>query len=369
VRTSPRFRAGRGGNRGDGPQGRPPLDAAASQEVVDIRLFRAERRQSLMRQLQSERTRALTQRAVERGRRARIELLILAPMIAGVVYAYQHREELFGLDVEIRIAAVFAMVALGLAVTRALGRALEPWMARRVDPGTAGTLGFLVRLFALVFALIVALRLAGLRPATLAVGGAFTAVVLGLAAQQTLGNLFAGLVLLSTRPFRVGDRVRLQAGGLAGQIEGDVRSLGLLYVTLSDGLDPIMVPNSMVLTAAIVPLREPASVDLRARLRRNVRPTHLEALIEESITIPLRSDPHISLEEIDDDGVVMRIAATPQDNANGPRLADEILAAIAGMTRESEASRDECSDDGRRDGSNGRSAEREAQRVTTQTDG
>ena len=46
--------------------------------------------------------------------------------------------------------------------------------------------------------------------------------VFGLAAQQTLGNLIAGMVLISARPFKVGDRVRLQAGGIAGQIEGVV---------------------------------------------------------------------------------------------------------------------------------------------------
>ena len=55
---------------------------------------------------------------------------------------------------------------------------------------------------------------------SLAVGGAFTAVVFGLAAQQTLGNLIAGMVLLSARPFRVGELVRLQAGPLAGRTEG-----------------------------------------------------------------------------------------------------------------------------------------------------
>jgi small conductance mechanosensitive channel len=59
-------------------------------------------------------------------------------------------------------------------------------------------------------------------------------VVFGLAAQQTLGHVIAGTVLLSARPFRVGDRVRLHAGGLAGQIEGVVSSLGLLYTTLAD---------------------------------------------------------------------------------------------------------------------------------------
>jgi small conductance mechanosensitive channel len=38
----------------------------------------------------------------------------------------------------------------------------------------------------------VALRVAGMAPSTLAVGGAFTAVIVGLAAQQTLGNLVGG---------------------------------------------------------------------------------------------------------------------------------------------------------------------------------
>jgi hypothetical protein len=69
--------------------------------------------------------------------------------------------------------------------------------------------------------------IAGVTAATIAVGGAFTAIVLGLAAQQTLGSLFAGIVLQSTRPFRVGERVRLVGGALAGSLEGTVSSLGL----------------------------------------------------------------------------------------------------------------------------------------------
>lgn len=98
---------------------------------------------------------------------------------------------------------------------------------RRVDPATAGTLGFLIRLFAMAAVVVLALRIAGVTAATLAVGGAFTAIVLGLAAQQTLGSLFAGIVLQSTRPFRVGERVRLVGGALAGPLEGTVSSLGL----------------------------------------------------------------------------------------------------------------------------------------------
>ena len=97
-------------------------------------------------------------------------------------------------------------------------------------------------------------------------------MIFGLAAQQTLGNLIAGTVLLSARPFRVGERVRLQGGPLAGQIEGTVSSLGLLYTTFATGEDSIMVPNSVVLNVAVLPLREPEAVNLRARLRAGMTP-------------------------------------------------------------------------------------------------
>ena len=145
---------------------------------------------------------------------------------------------------------------------------------RRMDPATAGTFGFLIRLITMGVALILALGVAGASLQSLAVGGAFTAVIVGLAAQQTLGNVIAGMVLLSARPFRVGERVRLQAGAVGGQVEGIVSSLGLLYTTLSAGADQIMIPNNVVLAAAVVPLREPDSVDVKVRLtlRRAAQP-------------------------------------------------------------------------------------------------
>ena len=163
-------------------------------------------------------------------------------------------------------------------------------------------------------------------------GGAFTAVIFGLAAQQTLGNLIAGTVLLSARPFRVGDRVRMQGGGVAGHVEGVVSSLGLLYTVLANGEDSIMVPNSVVLGMAVSPLREPDAVDLRARLSPEVRPSDVQTLLERNVTVPTRGHPNIVLEEFDGDELVVRISATPQDPVEGPKLADEILMAISLFT-------------------------------------
>jgi small-conductance mechanosensitive channel len=275
--------------------------------------------------------RELSRKAVKR---ARIQLAVLLPLLAAVLLMYAYRDELFGrsLDTPVRVLTVVALMILGWQFARDIGRSAGPMLFRRLDPGTAGTVGFLIRLTTILVAFLVAARIAGLDPRTLAVGGAFTAVVVGLAAQQTLGNLIAGTVLLSARPFRVGDRVRLQGGGLAGTVEGVVASLGLLYTTFASGDDLILVPNSVVLSVAIVPLREPDGVDLRARLRPGVTPEDIKRLLSEALETPIRGEPHVALEELDGDEVVVRIQAVPEHAEDGSRLAGEVLSTVARET-------------------------------------
>ena len=266
-------------------------------------------------------------------RRARREAIVIVPLIAAVLVAYSHRIELFGRDVLVRVIAVIVLVILGWLFARAIGRALKPTLFKRLDPGTAGTVGFIIRLAAIALAILIALRVAGLDAETLALGGALTAVVIGLAAQQTIGNVFAGMVLLSARPLRVGERVRLSGGMIAGQIEGVVSTLGLLYTTLQDRGDTIMVPNNTVITLAITPLKEPDAVDLRARLPAETKPSRIQRLLEDAVEVRTRTPPRIALEEIDDNEVVVRVTATPLAASEGPELADEILTVLARASR------------------------------------
>jgi small conductance mechanosensitive channel len=264
--------------------------------------------------------------------RARWEALVFLPLLIGVIVAYNHRHDLFpGAGDVVKILTVVVLVIVGWVFARAVGRALGPALFRRLDPGTAGTVGFLIRLATITLALLVALRIAGIEARTLAIGGAVTAVVFGLAAQQTLGNLIAGTVLLSARPFRVGDRVRLQGGPIGGELEGIVSSLGLLYTSLVSGADRILVPNSVVISIAIIPIREPSAVNLRARFPVDTRPSAVQAILEEGIDVPTRRRPDIEVQETDGDEMVVRISATPERPADGARLADEMLAAIASV--------------------------------------
>jgi small conductance mechanosensitive channel len=276
--------------------------------------------------------RLVSAQAAERARRAQREVLLLLPLVVGLVLLWAFRENLFDTDVPVRIVTAVLLAAVGWRFARDLGRALGPRLLRRFDPSTAATIGFLVQLGTLLTITIVALRLVDLDPRTIALGGAVTAVVLGLAAQSTLGNLIAGTVLLSSRPFRVGERIRLQGGTLGKEVEGTVASLGLIYTTLVRGEQRLLVPNNAVLSATVVPLREPAGVDLLAELRADIKPSELQRLLQSSVSTPTRDEPHITIEEVRGNSVKARITATPVSDADGPRLADEVLAALSDVT-------------------------------------
>jgi small conductance mechanosensitive channel len=277
--------------------------------------------------------------AARAARKARRQTLVLTPILVGILVLYSERKHIGnGFDEPIRWITVVALGIVGWAFARSIGEVAGPGLFRRMDPATAGTVGFLVRLVTLAIVVIVALRIAGLRPQTLAVGGAFTAVIVGLAAQQTLGNLIAGTVLLSARPFRVGERVRIQAGAIGGRIDGVVSSLGLLYTVLAAGEERMMIPNSQVLNAVVIPLREPAALDLRARLPNHIAPSEVQMAVDRAVSVRTRAGTHIGLEEFDGDEVVVRIEATPERASDGPRLADEILAAVTDLAKNGHSS-------------------------------
>jgi small conductance mechanosensitive channel len=293
------------------------------------------RRRRLSRELFETRSHAWQSLGLEEELAPRFNKRILAGLVAALaviaatLIVYDNRHQIApGYAAWIQAGTVVVLVVVGLAATHWLARSLSPRLYRRLDPATAGTVGFVIRLLAMTAVVVLALRIAGVTASTLAVGGAFTAVLLGLAAQQSLGGIFAGIVLQSTRPFRVGERVRLVGGALAGSLEGTVSSLGLFYTTLSQGADRLMVPNSVLLSLVVVPLREPEKVDLRARFPLDASPQRVEQKLLGAITVPTRYRPSVSLEELDADGVVLRINATPLRPEDGSQLAEEVLEAL-----------------------------------------
>ena len=115
-----------------------------------------------------------------------------------------------------------------------------------------------------VTTLIITLGLLGIPIGQLVLGGALTSVFVGIAAQQSLSNVFAGIVLMLAHPFRVGDGIRLQAGALGGQVSGTIVEVGITYVRIASSTGVLSIPNSQVLNCIIGPLPEPAGNDPQA---------------------------------------------------------------------------------------------------------
>jgi small-conductance mechanosensitive channel len=88
----------------------------------------------------------------------------------------------------------------------------------------------------------------------LALGGAITGVILGIAAQQAFGNFFAGLVLLIVRPIAVGQRISVRSGPMGGPYSGEVIDMTLTYVRLETDRGTLLLPNSGMLSAVIGPI-------------------------------------------------------------------------------------------------------------------
>jgi small conductance mechanosensitive channel len=152
------------------------------------------------------------------------------------------------------LAAVVATGSLRVMINRVLQRERH----RFLDPTLFGFLTQLAQTGVYLIFLILYMHLIpplhNLATAFLA-GAGVASIVIGLAAQNTLGNLVAGIAVLLYRPFHVGDMV--QVGAPMGHETGIVERISLGYTILvTTDQRRIMVPNSVILSQTTVNLTQ-----------------------------------------------------------------------------------------------------------------
>ena len=152
----------------------------------------------------------------------------------------------------ITLAGAAAFLIFGLVAVLGLSAKARSSLQPVIGDAHAAVLRYVLVLVGVFAVLLVTLDIGRVQLTQLLVGGAVVGVLLGIAAQQSLANLFAGLVLLFARPFRVGDRVRFRAGALSGTIDGIVVDISLTYVRLQTEEGPALVPNSQALAASVL---------------------------------------------------------------------------------------------------------------------
>ena len=140
----------------------------------------------------------------------------------------------------------------GVVAARSVGTAISVVTGGEEGGSPTTTpLGRLITMAGYVLVVLWVLNTVGVRLEVLLLGGALSGIILGIAAQQTLGNIFAGIVLLIVRPFKVGQHAIIKSS--LGEYEGMVTNMGFFYVHIETEGGWVELPNAVALASAVGP--------------------------------------------------------------------------------------------------------------------
>jgi small conductance mechanosensitive channel len=165
----------------------------------------------------------------------------------------------FAVSYGLQIAGALVILILGLRLARWGGsRVTRVAEARGVDPTLSRFFGNVVRIVIMTFVLIITLGNLGVELAPIVAFVGAGALGATFAVQGVLANYAAGLTLILTRPFVVGNTIRVQG------VSGVVREISFT-ATILDGEDGevITVPNKEVIGQVLVNSEELRIVETR----------------------------------------------------------------------------------------------------------
>ncbi|MGD0252622.1 MAG: mechanosensitive ion channel domain-containing protein [Verrucomicrobiota bacterium] len=140
------------------------------------------------------------------------------------------------------LISAFIVVVIGLIAARWIGKLIDRWLTHKaMEPPMRTLLVRIVRLLVIAMALVVALGTAGMDVTALIAGVGVAGVGVGLAVQGVLGNLVAGLTIIFTKPFRIGEYIEI--AGVSGQVTKiELFSTTLVHVDQSR----VVIPNRKI---------------------------------------------------------------------------------------------------------------------------
>ena len=142
----------------------------------------------------------------------------------------------------VQILGAVVILGVGLFLARSVGNMTDKWLQRQdMEPPIRLLLVRVAKLLVIGLTLIVALDTFGVQVAPLIAGLGVAGVGVGLAMQGVLGNVMAGLSIIFTKPFKVGEYIEIV--GVCGQVEAiDIFSTKLLHADNSR----VVIPNRKI---------------------------------------------------------------------------------------------------------------------------
>ena len=116
-----------------------------------------------------------------------------------------------------------------------------------VDPSIRDMLGWLIKWAIMGFGVVIACNQIGVQIAALLTGVSIIGLAVGFAAQETLANFIAGIVIFWDKPFKIGDWVQID-GELAQVQRVTFRSTRLFNLDN----DVVVIPNSMMISQKFI---------------------------------------------------------------------------------------------------------------------
>jgi len=171
-------------------------------------------------------------------------------------------------DLGVNFGPKLLVALLILAVGYTIGRWAAAFLERRLEPlhlepPVRHMLVRLVRLLIVGLFLIMALQNLGIDLLPLIAGLGLAGAGIALAMQGVLGNLVAGLTIIFTRPFRVGEYVAMVG------VEGRVEAIDLFSTKLSHpDHSLVVVPNRKIVGEILHNYGDIRQLDLRVEISR-----------------------------------------------------------------------------------------------------
>jgi len=194
--------------------------------------------------------------------------LVLSALLAGALYVlfYQFNAQFFqsrGFAHPVFLGLeAGAVLLVAYVVAESLTSATSAILERRGIASRSHAARLFLNILVAIAAVLVLFSLAGVSAESLFLGSAFAGIILGLAAQTVLANVFAGLLIVLADPYRPGDRVSFVTssyGALAPSYphemmypgySGTIRDVGLVYTIIElDTGGLAKFPNSIAITA------------------------------------------------------------------------------------------------------------------------
>jgi small conductance mechanosensitive channel len=234
------------------------------------------------------------------------------------------------------LAYLVLFVLIAVLASRVLRAAVHASMTRKGHDRTA--INFLQQFGTMLVWVVVLILYAHLIPVLKSMGTALLAgasvasVVLGLAAQSTLGNLVAGVSITIYRPFRLGDTLQVAAPN--GTDIGVVELISLGYTTLraADG-HMIVLPNAIAASQVIINLNTtfaPWPITLTLRLSRDadIEAARQLALRVAAETAGQKAVVGCFLTKIDPAAITLELRLQAPDVAGRDGLRSKMLTAL-----------------------------------------